>query len=166
MKKLFIILILFFVFSLKLTYAQSYDFELNDLDGNSVKLSEMLKKGPVLIQFWALWCIPCKEEMKHLGEIYGKYKDSGFVYLAVNEDSPKSSAKVKSYIESKEYKFSVLLDGDARVFEQFGGQNLPFSVFLNKNGDVFRTYTSYVAGDEAELEKDVKQALNESKSEK
>jgi len=166
MKKLFIILTLMLIFSVRLTYSQTYDFDLNDLDGNSVKLSEMLQKGPVLVQFWALWCIPCKEEMRHLGELYGKYKDSGFVYLAVNEDSPKSSAKVKSYIESKGYKFTVLMDGDGKVFEQSGGQNLPYSVFFNKKGEVLKVYSSYAAGDEIKLEEDIKQAITSSKSEK
>jgi len=60
----------------------------------------------------------------------------------------------------------VLLDGDAKVFEQFGGQNLPFSVFLNKKGGVIKIYTNYVAGDESELEKDIKQAVKDTKSEK
>lgn len=166
MNKLFVIFSLTLIFSIKTSFSQTYDFDLNDLDGNSVKLSEMMQKGPVLVQFWALWCIPCKEEMRHLGELYAKYKDSGYVYLAINEDSPKSSAKVKSYIESKEYKFTVLMDGDGKVFEQFGGQNLPFSVLLSKKGDVMKVYSSYVAGDEAKVEEDIQHAISSSKSEK
>ena len=164
MKKLTLLTVIIVLFSVKFSFSQGYDFELQDLNGNYVKLSEQLNKGPVFLQFWALWCIPCKEEMKHLNELYSKYQDSGFVYLAVNQDDPKSSSKVKSYIESKNYKMPVLKDEEKNVFEQYGGQNLPFSVFLNKNGDVTKTYTGYIQGDEAKLEEDIVNAIKEYKS--
>lgn len=163
MKKTLILSLFLLIFTSKSSFSQ-YDFELNDLDGNSIKLSELLQKGPVFIQFWAMWCIPCKEEMKVFSEFYGKYKDSGFVYVAVNQDSPKSSAKVKSYIEAKGFKFPVLMDGDMAVFERFGGQNLPFSVFLDKTGSIMKTYTGYIQGDESKLEEDIKTALKSGKN--
>jgi peroxiredoxin len=107
--------------------------------------------------------VPCKEEMKYMNDIYNKYKDSGFVYVGMNQDSPKSSAKVKSYIESKGYDFIVLLDKDAHVFENYGGQNLPFSVLINQQGDIVKTFTGYVSGDESKIEKDIVELLHESK---
>lgn len=161
MKKLFLIIAVSLIVSD--LHSQTYDFELSDLEGNSVKLSSLLQKGPVLMQFWALWCVPCKEEMRIINELYKKYQDSGFVYVALNEDSPKSSAKVKSYIESKSYKFLVLLDSDLKIFETYGGQNLPFMVFLNKKGDVVKTYTGYISGDESKLEEDIIKQIKESK---
>ncbi|RPI14890.1 MAG: TlpA family protein disulfide reductase [Ignavibacteriae bacterium] len=163
MKKLSIILIAVFFFSAKFTNSQVYDFDLNDLDGNSVKLTQLLEKGPVMLSFWALWCIPCKEEMKNLSEIYKIYQDSGFVYAAVNNDDTKSVGKVKSYIESKNYKFTVLLDTDKKVFETYGGQNLPFSILLNKKGEVVKTYSGFIAGDESKLEEDIIKVIKESK---
>jgi peroxiredoxin len=162
MKKILIILTFLIVLSNNV-YSQ-YDFEVNDINGNSIKLSELLKKGSVFIQFWALWCVPCKEEMKLMNELYGKYKDSGFVYVAMNQDSPKSSSKVKSFIESKGYDFITLLDGDMSVFEKFGGQNLPFSVFIDKQGNIIKTYTGYILGDDAKLEQDVKNAISSGKN--
>ena len=158
MKKILILTSFLLILNVRNSSAQ-YDFDLNDLDGNSVKLSELLKKGPVFIQFWALWCVPCKEEMKLMNELYGKYKDSGFVYVAMNQDSPKSSAKVKSFILSKGYDFITLLDADMSVYERFGGQNLPFSVFMDKNGNIIKTYTGYILGDDKNLEDDVKNAI-------
>jgi thiol-disulfide isomerase/thioredoxin len=164
MNKILILTAFLLFFVSKLTFSQ-YDFDLNDVNGNSVKLSEQLKKGPVFIQFWALWCIPCKEEMRVLNELYGKYKDSGFVYLMVNQDSPKSSSKVRAYIESKGYPSALcLMDGDLAVFEKFGGQNLPFSVFLDKSGSIIKTYTGYIQGDESKLEEDIKSAVKSGKN--
>jgi thiol-disulfide isomerase/thioredoxin len=135
------------------------DFNLNDLDGNNIKLTELLKKGPVFLQFWATWCVPCKEEMKVLNELHEKYKDSGFVYVAVSIDDQKSISKVKPYIESKSYKFITVYDSDKDVFNSFGGQDPPFSVFLDRNGNVLKTYSGYIKGDDSKLEGDIKDAL-------
>jgi peroxiredoxin len=163
MKKLSIILLVLFFFSVKLASSQVYDFDLNDLDGNSVKLTQLLEKGPVMLSFWAMWCVPCKEEMKDMNAMYEKYKDSGFVYVTINIDDSKSIGKVKPYIESKGYKFTALLDTDKKVFETYGGQNLPYSLLLNKKGDIVKTYTGFVSGDETKLENDISLLLKDSK---
>ncbi|MGH2574737.1 MAG: TlpA disulfide reductase family protein [Ignavibacteria bacterium] len=163
MKKLSLITFILFTFLSIKSKAQTYDFDLQDIYGNSVKLSSLLEKGPVMISFWALWCVPCKEEMKVFNEIYKKYEDSGLVYVAINQDSPKSVSKVKSYIESKNYDFIVLLDTDLHVFETYGGQNLPFSVLLNKKGDISKTYTGYISGDESKWEEDIQKVIKETK---
>ena len=160
MKKLSVLFVflLFLAFSGK-SFSQGYEFDLNDLDGNSVKLSELLKKGPVMVQFWATWCVPCKEEMKVLSELYTKYKDSGFVYVGVSIDDQKSMSKVRPYIDSKSYKFPVVYDTDKNVFSSFGGQDPPYSIFLDRNGSVYKTYTGYIQGDDVKLESDIKGAL-------
>jgi len=161
MKKITLILIIIvFAFTAKI-FSQTSDFDLQDTDGNSVKLSSLLAKGPVMVQFWATWCVPCKEEMKALNDLWNKYKDSGFVYVAVSIDNVKSTAKVKPFIEAKGYKFPVVFDTDMNVFTSYGGENPPFSVFLNKKGEVIKTYTGYLAGDDSKLEDDVRKALND-----
>ncbi len=161
MKRSLILSIAFFLFLFKLSYSQSYDFDLQDLDGNSVKLSQMLAKGPVLLQFWATWCVPCKEEMKQINAIWEKYKDSGFGYIAVSIDDQKTYSKVKPYIESKGYKFTVVYDADQNVFKTFGGQDPPFSVLISKTGDIIKTYAGFLPGDDAKLDEDVKGALGD-----
>lgn len=160
MKKISLLIFVFvFTYSVN-TFSQTYDFELNDVEGNTVKLSSQIGKGPILIQFWALWCVPCKEEMNNNNKIYNKLKDRGFIYLAINEDQTKSSAKVKSYVESKEFKFSVLMDSDGKVFETFGGQSLPFALLMNNNGEIMKTYTGFLPGDEIKLEEEITAMLN------
>ena len=147
-------------FSLK---AQSYtDFTLTDINGDEVTLSKLLEKGPVLISFWATWCEPCKEEMRMINSIYEKYKDRGFTLLAVNEDNQKSIAKVKSFIESKDYKFPVLLDPDKKVYEAYWGNSdlqLPFSVLINRNKEIAAKHSGFLPGDELKVEEEIKTAL-------
>jgi peroxiredoxin len=163
MKKLTFIIAFLLFFSIKLTYSQAYEFNLQDLDGNDVKLSELLKKGPVFLQFWATWCIPCKEEMKHMNTLWEKYKDSGFVYVGVSIDDQKTVSKVKPFIESKGYKFTVVYDSDKNVFNNYGGQDPPYSVLLTRSGDVMKKYSGYLLGDDEKLENDIKSALAEKK---
>jgi cytochrome c biogenesis protein CcmG, thiol:disulfide interchange protein DsbE len=164
MKKLTLIIAIFLLFSVKFTYTQSYNFELQDLDGNYIKLTDLLKKGPVFLQFWATWCVPCKEEMKILNGLYDKYKDSGFVYVAVSIDDQKSVSKVKPYIDAKGYKCITLYDNDKSVFSNYGGQDPPFSVFLDRSGNVFKTYSGYILGDDSKLETDIQTALKTGKN--
>lgn len=157
MTKIILLTLLLFILSNRV-YSQ-YDFELDDIEGNTVKLSESLKKGPVFVHFWAMWCSSCKDELKILEKLNSKYKDSGFVLIAVNIDNPKSSPKVKSFIVSKNYDFAVVLDPVSSVFANFGGQNLPFSVFMDKKGNIVKTYSGFMEGDESTLEADIKTIL-------
>lgn len=152
-------LLIFLLFIISGRLFSQYDFELDDIEGNTVKLSESLKKGPVFVHFWAMWCSSCKDELKILEKLNSKYRDSGFVLIAVNIDNPKSSPKVKSFIISKNYGFAVVLDPVNSVFANFGGQNLPFSVFMDKKGNIVKTYSGFMEGDESSLEADIKNIL-------
>src|SRR5690606_34227440 len=86
------------------------DFKLPDLDGNYLDLSKFTGEGPVLISFWATWCKPCMEELTEFNKIYNDYKDKGFKLIAISTDNEKTVAKVKPFIRSKGYNFTVLLD--------------------------------------------------------
>ena len=159
MKKIAILIIFLFIVT-SLSKAQVFsDFTLEDIEGNEVTLSELLEKGPVMISFWALWCTPCKEEMKQMNPIYNKYKDQGFEYLAINKDDQKSVAKVKSYISAKDYDFMVLLDTEAEVYEAYNVQALPYSLIINSDREVVAQHLGYVQGDEVEIENEIIEAL-------
>jgi len=159
MKKIPILILLLFIIT-SLSKAQVFsDFTLEDLEGNEVTVSELLDKGPVMISFWALWCTPCKEEMKQMNPIYNKYKDQGFEYLAINQDDQKSVAKVKSYVSAKGFDFIVLLDTEAEIYEAYNVQGLPYSIIINSNREVVAQHLGYVLGDEVEIENEIIEAL-------
>jgi peroxiredoxin len=160
MKKVFFFILFFLFVSLK-SYSQTYsDFTLQDLEGNDVKLSKLLEKGPVMISFWATWCSPCKEEMKKLFPVYEKYKDRGFTYLAVNQDNQKSVSKVKSYINANGYSFPVVLDPDKSVLESYSGVGIPYSLLISKDRKIISKHLGYVTGDEIKIESEIKNALS------
>ncbi|MEO8210685.1 MAG: TlpA disulfide reductase family protein [bacterium] len=148
------------------SFSQFYnDFEKEDLDGNELKLSTLLEKGPVMISFWATWCSPCKDEMKKMQPIYEKYKGQGFTYLAINQDNQKSISKVKSFINANGYTFPVVLDLDKHIFEDYLGVGLPYSLIIDKNKNVIAKHLGYITGDEVKIEQEIKDALkgNDSK---
>jgi thiol-disulfide isomerase/thioredoxin len=132
---------------------------LDELGGTTSKLSEYLQRGPIYLNFWALWCGPCLQELRALDGIAVRNKDSAFTILAVNEDSPRSLAKVKAYISSRGYGFPVILDPNAQLLEAFNGKVLPFSVLLGKDGKIIRLRTGYLPGDEKEIEQDLLNAM-------
>lgn len=140
------------VFAQESTYNPAPDFVLPDLTGSNYRLSENLNKGPVLINFWATWCVPCREEMKKLVDVYEKYEDSGLQILAISIDDPKSVSRVKSFINTRKYPFKVLLDTNSEVMQLFQAENPPYTALLSSKGMVFYTHSGYRKGDEKILD--------------
>ena len=74
------------------------DFSVPLNNGKSIHLYELLEKGPVLIDFWATWCEPCKKEMRFLNQFHNEYEN--FNVLAISQDKTRSISRVKSFIRS------------------------------------------------------------------
>jgi thiol-disulfide isomerase/thioredoxin len=128
---------------------------LEDMEGGSAHLSEYLQKGPVYINFWALWCEPCKNELRALKSFAKEHANDPFTILAVNQDSPKSLAKVKAYVKSQGYPFKVILDPNTQIFQALNGQNLPFAVLIDKSGKIVSSRTGFLPGDEKEIAEEI-----------
>jgi len=137
------------------------DFTLQDADGKTVRLSDYLGKNPILIDFWATWCNPCKVELPHLEAIYKKHKDQGLVFMAISEDSPRSVSKVKPYVRSKGFEAIVPLDPDGQVLRKFFGEDtLPYTILIDREGKIVRTFTGFVPGQEKDIEKMVEDLIS------
>ena len=161
MKKIIIFVVLIFVQS-TILFSQSYiDFETEDINGNEIKLSSYVDKGPVMIGFWRSWCPSCKEEQKNMQILFEKYKDKGFSYIGVNIDNQKSVSKVKSYVSAMEFTFPVILDTDKKIFEMYGGSEdaVPYYLMIGKDKKIFSTHLGYKTGDEKMIEEEVNEAL-------
>jgi len=146
----------YFVFIQGILFSQSnIDFSAQTLENKYIKFSEILKDSPTLVSFWALWCKPCRTEMKYLDDFFLKYKIRGFNIIGINQDSPRSLAKVKSFIASHKISFPIVLDPNQDIFQKFNGQSIPLTVLFNKNGEVVYSHIGYLPGDEIELEKEI-----------
>jgi thiol-disulfide isomerase/thioredoxin len=113
------------------------DFTLVGLDGLPVRLSDLQGK-PVIINFWATWCPPCRLEMPALEAVYQKYKDKGLVVLGVNTGERVRDAglpgRVKSYVEQIGIHFPVVLDTDDTVADLYRLRAYPTSYFVDSSG--------------------------------
>jgi thiol-disulfide isomerase/thioredoxin len=152
---------LFFLISAPLSVQaqDKNDFTVQTITNENLKLSELYERGPVLVNFWALWCEPCKAEMRVLENLYKKYQNKGFIILGINQDSPKSVSKVRSYISSQKISFPVALDPNYQYLQKFNGQSIPYSLLFNGSGEIVYKSVGYLPGDEKKLDEEIQKLL-------
>src|SRR5256712_1951425 len=113
--------------------APAPDIALKDLQGQEVRLSDLHGKV-VLVNFWATWCKPCKEEMPAMQASYERLRDQGFVVLAVNE--LEDVEKVAEHIKTHGHTFLVVMDHNNGVANRYGVVGLPASFLIDRQGIV------------------------------
>ena len=109
---------------------QKADFTLTDLQGKTWHLRDLQGKV-VLVNFWATWCPPCRKEMPDLQALYDKYKDEGFVVLAISDEE---LGKVGPFIAERKISYPVLLDPGRKVNELFQVEGIPKSFVYDRDG--------------------------------
>ena len=136
------------------------------LDGTSARLHDFLKDGPMLMDFWATWCVPCKKVMKYLNQYHEKYENDNFKVLMINTDTPRSLGKVRGFIKSQNYSFNVGMDPNKVLSKKLNGMIMPTLILIDKGGVIKWRHQGYVAGEEVEIEEQIKQVLGKSINEK
>jgi peroxiredoxin len=111
------------------------DFELATLDGRTIKLSA-LRGQPVLVNFWATWCGPCKEEMPLLVAAYAQHQAAGLRVLAIDTTAYDDVQDVKQFVADYQMNFDILLDTDDAVGTGWNTLGLPSSYFIDTTGKV------------------------------
>jgi cytochrome c biogenesis protein CcmG/thiol:disulfide interchange protein DsbE len=106
------------------------DFALKDLSNNEIKLSRMGGK-PVLINFWATWCIPCKSEMPLLEQYYLKLKDKIAFY---GIDQQETTNVIEPYLKGNGITFPILMDETGEVTRTYFIQGFPTTFFVDGDG--------------------------------
>ena len=134
------------------------NFTLKSLSGKNIKLSE-LTGNVVLINFWASWCGPCRQEMPFLNAIHNKYKPLGFTVLGVNVEEQVANAK--SFISERPVDFPILLDSKNRVSKLYEVIEMPTTVVIDRDGKIRFIHQGYQAGDEVKYRKMVKTLVRE-----
>lgn len=149
MKPFTVSLCLLIIFSFPaFTIAQKIEnFKLKDLKDEKVELKQLLKRGPILLDFWATWCKPCATSMPELNTFYKKYRNSGLQVIGINEDGDRTRAKVEPFIRDLKIEYLILLDDNNDVMRKLGVNRLPAALLIARNGKVVARFT--------DLEKDV-----------
>jgi len=107
-------------------------FQLRNLRGKEMALSSLRGKV-VLINFWATWCGPCREEMPSMEALYGHYDRADFEILAISIDTV-SAEQVRSYVETFGFRFPILLDQRLSVYELYQVRVVPASFLVDREG--------------------------------
>jgi len=137
------------------------NFTLTDAQGNDVNFKSFLGKGPLLVNFWALWCEPCKQEMKAFKGLVDKFKAQGVAMVAINTDEVRSLAKVRAYVTTQKLDFPVLTDPEGSAARDvFSMESLPFSLILLPDGSVYKKHIGYTAGDEKTTEAEITELID------
>jgi thiol-disulfide isomerase/thioredoxin len=130
-------------------------FTLQDLNGNQVGLA-MFKDSPVVINFWATWCGPCRMEIPHLEFLSKKYRDQGLVVLGVNNEN--DHQMVRDFAQTQ-ISYTVLLDGNAQ-FIGYGVRGIPCTYYIDKDGIVRDRDVGF--NGEAEMERKIRDLFSSS----
>ena len=126
---------------------QAHAFTLPDLNGNDVSLSEYAGQ-PVVINFWATWCAPCRIEMPELQNAYNTYKDQNLMILAVN--AQEDEQHVREFFDDLGLTFKPLLDSDGKVGRAYGAFGLPSTYFVDGSGEVTAVHRGILTEEQIE----------------
>lgn len=143
------------------------DFVLQDLSGKTVALSSF-KGKPLLINFWATWCGPCKIETPWLIELQNQYASKGFEVIGIStegedlkpddkEGFDRQKTAIAKFIKEEHMQYPVLVNGDSLVGPYGGLDSMPTSVYVNTEGKVVAVQLGITSKDD--MEENIKKAL-------
>ncbi len=134
------------------------DFTLKSNSGNNLKLSDY-RGQVVLLNFWASWCAPCRQEMPLLDKIQKKYSKLGFTILGVNVEEDSQAAK--SMLRDLKVSFPILFDTNNIASRAYKVSAMPTTVMIDRNGNMRYVHKGYKKGDEATYKKWIKKLVRE-----
>ena len=141
-----------------LTGQAAPDFALKSSSGENLRLSEY-RGDVVMVNFWATWCGPCRQEMPLLDELYSRYERVGFSLLGVNIDD--DSRKAMSMVSELGVSFPVLFDARKEVSKLYEVDAMPVTVLIDREGTIRYVHHGYKPGYEDKYLDQIRSLLRE-----
>lgn len=130
-------------------------FSLPDLDGRTVSLADYAGRV-VVVDFWATWCAPCKQELPHLQRIANELGPQGLTVLAISTDDARDQPRIRPYVRREGLTMPVLLDPSSSVLGAYNpALTLPFAAIVGRDGQVVSVHAGYSPGDEVALREEL-----------
>ena len=133
-------------------------FTLASKAGSDISLSQY-KGQVVMINFWASWCGPCRQEMPLLESIYKKYNRMGFTMIGVNVEPDSKAAD--EWLKATPVSFPILYDRDSKVSKLYNVAGMPSTVIIDRNGNLRKLHRGYQPGDENEYLDSIRTLIRE-----
>jgi len=134
------------------------DFTLESRQGENLRLQDF-RGEVVMLNFWASWCGPCRQEMPLMDDLYAQYKDLGFTILAVNVDENRDEAH--RFLDKVPVSYPILYDPESNVSEQYEVQAMPTTVMIDRDGNARFLHRGYQPGYEDDYEQQIRQLVRE-----
>jgi peroxiredoxin len=129
--------------------AAAPDFTLKSASGENIRLSE-LRGQVVMINFWASWCGPCRQEMPLLDELHARYSPMGFTMLGVNVEE--DASKARALLDDLPVDFPILFDSNNEVSRVYDVVAMPSTVLVDRDGNIRYVHRGYKPGDESKYQ--------------
>lgn len=143
-------------------YSMYLDFTVLDMDGNEVTLESKIGK-PLVINFWASWCPPCKGEMPDFEEVYQeKGEDITFMMVNMTDGGRETVDTAKSFLSDSGYTFPVYFDTQQSAAGTYGISSIPTTIFIDAKGQIIAGSTGAI--DKDTLRKGIDMILKENNS--
>ena len=132
--------------------------EVKTLYGENINIQEIENSGkPIVINFWATWCKPCKKELNAIAEVYEDWQEeTGVKLIAISIDDTRSMSRVAPYVNASDWDYEVYLDPNGDLKRAMGVSTVPHTFLLNGKNKIVWQHKGYVDGDEDELLQQVK----------
>jgi cytochrome c biogenesis protein CcmG, thiol:disulfide interchange protein DsbE len=132
-------------------------FSLPNLDGKQIQLKDFSNKV-VIVDFWATWCAPCREEIPHLNRLYQDYRGRGFEIIGISMDTDEP-ANIKKFTKEFRMEYTVVI-GNEGVAQDFGGiLGYPTTIIIDRKGNMVKKYTGFQPSFLQEMERTIKELL-------
>ncbi len=156
-------LVIAIFFSLSVTAAEippkdAADFTLKSLTGENLRLREQIG-DVILLNFWASWCGPCREEMPELEKLQQKYQALGFKVMGVNVETSPEKAQV--FLKNMKLSFPIVLDSEQTVSKTYQVEAMPTTYLIDRQGKLRFLHKGYEKGTAEEYETQIKKLIRE-----
>ena len=138
------------------------DLKIKLIDGTITSFHKLVVDGPLVVDFWATWCEPCKSIMEFHNQYHQEYFKEGFKVLMINMERKGYLEMVNIFLENNDFQFYVATDQNNALFNRFTKKEMPTAILVAKGGEVKWVRNGYITGDEVEMKNQIEILLENS----